>query len=59
VKYELNLLAGLATAFVDDQEVIRDAKLASSYGYVNTLSIRDNLATTGVLYLDNIKIYQA
>jgi len=59
VKYELNLLAGLATAFVDDQEVIRDAKLASSYGYVNTLSIRDNLATTGVLYLDNIRIYQA
>lgn len=59
VKYELNLLAGTTTAYVDGQEVIRDAKLASNYGYVNTLSIRDNLATTGVLYLDNIKIYQA
>jgi len=59
VKYELNLLAGTATAFVDGQEVVRDAKLASNYGYVNTLSIRDNLATTGVLYLDNIKIYEA
>ncbi|MCX7625580.1 MAG: SPOR domain-containing protein [Candidatus Sumerlaeaceae bacterium] len=59
VKYELNLLAGTATAYVDGQEVVRDAKLASNYGYVNTLSIRDNLATTGVLYLDNIKIYEA
>ncbi|MGC8841454.1 MAG: SPOR domain-containing protein [Candidatus Sumerlaeaceae bacterium] len=59
VKYELNLLAGTVTAYVDGQEVIRDAKLASNYGYVNTLSIRDNLATTGVLYLDNIKVYQA
>ncbi len=58
VKYELNLLAGTATAYVDGQEVIRDTRLASNYGYVNTLSIRDNLATTGVLYLDNIKIYQ-
>lgn len=58
VKYVLNLLAGLATAYVDDKEIVRDAKLASNYGYVNTLSIRDNLATTGVLYLDNIKIYQ-
>lgn len=59
VKYELNLLAGTTTAYVDGQEVVRDAKLASNYGYVNTLSIRDNLATTGVLYLDNIRIYEA
>lgn len=59
VKYELNLLSGTATAYVDGQEVVRDAKLASNYGYVNTLSIRDNLATTGILYLDNIIIYQS
>ncbi|GIX45614.1 MAG: hypothetical protein KatS3mg130_2022 [Candidatus Sumerlaea sp.] len=58
VKYELNLLTGLVTAYVDGQEIVREAKLATNPAYVNTLSIRDNLATTGVLYLDNIRIYK-
>ncbi len=46
VKYELNLLTGLVTAYVDGQESVREAKLATNPAYVNTLSIRDNLATT-------------
>ena len=58
LKYDMNLLAGLVTAFVDGKQVVRDAKLPTNPAFVNTLSIRDNLATTGVLYLDNIKIYK-
>ncbi|MBX7247120.1 MAG: SPOR domain-containing protein [Candidatus Sumerlaeaceae bacterium] len=58
IKYDLNLMLGLLTAYVDDQEVVKEAKLATSPNYVNTLSIRDNLATTGVFYLDNIKVYK-
>jgi hypothetical protein len=58
VKYDLNLLAGLVTAYIDSEEVVRDAKLPTNPAFINTLSIRDNLATTGILYLDNIKIYK-
>ncbi|MGI8906878.1 MAG: SPOR domain-containing protein [Candidatus Sumerlaeaceae bacterium] len=56
VKYELNLLIGVVNAFVDEQHVVKDAKLPTIPAYVNTLSIRDNLATTGLFYLDNIRI---
>jgi hypothetical protein len=56
VRYELNLLIGVVNAFVNDQHVVKDAKLPTIPAYVNTLSIRDNLATTGLLYLDNIRI---
>lgn len=58
VKYELNLMVGLVNAFVDDNQIVREGKLPTNPPYVNTLSIRDNLATTGVLYLDNIRIYR-
>lgn len=59
IKYDLNLLAGIVNAYVDGQQVVKDGKLPTNPAYVNTLSIRDNLATTGILYLDNIKIYKA
>lgn len=59
VKYDLNLLAGIVNAFVDGEQIVKDGKLPTNPAYINTLSIRDNLATTGVLYLDNIKIYKA
>lgn len=59
IKYDLNLMAGIVNAWVDDQPVVKDGKLPSNPAYVNTLSIRDNLATTGLLFLDNIKIYKA
>jgi hypothetical protein len=54
--YELNLPAGTVTAYVDGEQVIKDARLPTAPNYVNTLSIRDNLATTGLLYLDNITV---
>jgi tetratricopeptide (TPR) repeat protein len=56
VRYELNLLIGVVNAYVNDEHVVKDAKLPTIPAYVNTLSIRDNLATTGLLYLDNIRI---
>jgi tetratricopeptide (TPR) repeat protein len=59
MKYDLNLMMGVVNAYVDGQQIVRDGKLPTNPPYVNTLSIRDNLATTGVLYLDNIKIYKA
>ncbi|MCX7717283.1 MAG: SPOR domain-containing protein [Candidatus Sumerlaeaceae bacterium] len=58
VKYDLNLLAGIVSAYVDGTQVVKEAKLPTIPPYVNTLSIRDNLATTGVFYLDNIMIYK-
>lgn len=59
VKYDVNLLLGVVNAYVDDAQVVKDAKLATVPAYLNTLSIRDNLATTGLLYLDNIRITRA
>ena len=56
IRFELNLLSGTVTALVDGKQVVRDAKLPSNPSFVNTLSIRDNLATTGVLCLANIQV---
>lgn len=59
VRFDLNLLTGIVSAYVDGDQVVKDAKLPTIPSYVNTLSIRDNLASTGVLYLGNIRIYKA
>ena len=56
IRFEMNLLSGTVTALVDGKQVVRDAKLPSNPSFVNTLSIRDNLATTGVLCLANIQV---
>ncbi|PKO15988.1 hypothetical protein CVU37_11570 [candidate division BRC1 bacterium HGW-BRC1-1] len=56
IRFEMNLLSGTVTALVDGKQVVRDAKLPSNPAFVNTLSIRDNLATTGVLCLANIQV---
>jgi hypothetical protein len=41
---------------VDNDLVADNVKLASPPRSLNSLSIRDNLATLGVLLVDNIKI---
>ncbi len=56
IRFELNLLSGTVTALVDGKQVVRDAKLPANPSFVNTLSIRDNLATTGILCLANIQV---
>ncbi len=59
LKYEIDLVEGLLDAWVDDDQVVKGSKLPVAPEYFNTLSIRDNLATTGTLYLDNIRISEA
>jgi hypothetical protein len=58
LKYDINLLLGTLNAFVNDQQIVKDGKLPTNPAYLNTLSIRDNTNTTGVLMLDGIKIYK-
>jgi hypothetical protein len=57
IKYVVDLTAGKLDSFIDNTRVGRDVPLEPNPGYLNTISIRDNINTTGVLMLDNIKIY--
>jgi len=57
VKYILNLADASVDAFVNDQTVIQNARIPGTPEMMNTISIRDNPATTAVMYLDNVKIY--
>jgi len=58
IKYEIDLNANAVNGYVDGQIVAKGIKLASPPKSINTLSIRDNLATTGILMIDNIKVYR-
>jgi len=56
VRYEIDLVRHIIDGFVDNEPVIVGQRLTSCPDGLNTLSIRDNLATTGVLLLRGIKI---
>ncbi len=56
VRYLINLRTGTVNGYVDNDLVADNIKLASPPRSLNSLSIRDNLATIGVLLVDNIKI---
>jgi hypothetical protein len=56
VRYEIDLVRHIIDGFVDDEPVIVGQRLTSCPDGLNTLSIRDNLATTGVLLLRNLRI---
>lgn len=58
MKYEIDLKSNTVNGFVDGTLVASGVKLATPPPSVNTLSIRDNLATTGILLIDNIRIYK-
>lgn len=58
IKYIINLLEGTVDGYVNDKLIANRIRLATRPKSINTLSIRDNLATTGILYIDNIKIYR-
>ena len=58
IKYEVNLIEGTVDGYMNGKLVVDRARLAGSPQYMNTLSIRDNLATTGIMYIDNLKIYK-
>lgn len=59
IKYIVNLVDGTVDGYVDGVLVANGEKLASCPTSLNTISIRDNLATVGKLMIDNIKIYKA
>jgi hypothetical protein len=57
IKYVVDLTAGKLDSFIDNTRVGRDVPLEPNPRSLNTISIRDNINTTGVLMLDNIKVY--
>lgn len=59
VRLEIDLNSGIVNGYLDNEQVVQDVTLANAPDYINTLSIRDNLATTGTLLLDNIRISEA
>lgn len=59
VRFEVNLHEGTVDAWLDNEQVAAGVALPSNPAYLNTISIRDNLATTGTLLLDNIRISEA
>ncbi|MBN1901703.1 SPOR domain-containing protein [Candidatus Sumerlaeota bacterium] len=59
IKYIVNLIDATVDGYVDGELIANGEKLASCPTSLNTISIRDNLATVGKLMIDNIKIYKA
>jgi hypothetical protein len=58
IKYVVDLNQGKVNGYIDSTHVARDLPLSPNPQMLNTLSIRDNINTTGILLLDNIKVYQ-
>ncbi|MBX3728809.1 MAG: hypothetical protein KF858_06455 [Candidatus Sumerlaeia bacterium] len=59
IRFEIDLPRHLIDGHANEKVIVSGARLNSCPKSINTLSIRDNLATTGVLLIDNIKIYRA
>ncbi|MEO8377385.1 MAG: hypothetical protein ABI579_06915, partial [Candidatus Sumerlaeota bacterium] len=58
MRYLIDLPRNMVDGFVDDKPVAVGVRLPSRPRVVNTLSIRDNLATEGILMIDNIRIFK-
>ncbi|MCX7045677.1 MAG: SPOR domain-containing protein [Candidatus Sumerlaeota bacterium] len=56
VRYDVDLGQGVVSGFVNGKKVADRVALANCPPSINTLSIRDNLATTGVLMIGGIKV---
>jgi len=59
LRFEVDLNNGTIDAYMDDNHIVKGTALTVVPEYINTLSIRDNLATTGTLYLDSIRVSEA
>jgi len=59
IKYLVNLSTGRLSGFVNGETVLDNIRLTNCPRTLNTLSIRDNIPTTGVLLIDNIRITRA
>lgn len=58
IRFHIDLLRGLMDGYLNDDPVALGVRIASRPKSLNTLSIRDNLATEGVLLIDNIRVFQ-
>lgn len=58
IRFEIDLPRHIIDGYVDEKPIAMGTRLNNCPKYVNTLSIRDNLATAGVLLIDNIRIYR-
>lgn len=58
IRFLIDLPRNLVDGYVDDKPVAVGVRLISRPKVINTLSIRDNLATEGLLLIDNIRIYK-
>ncbi len=56
IRFHIDLLRSLVDGYVDDELVASGVRLPSRPKMVNTLSIRDNLATEGILMIANVKV---
>jgi len=56
VRYLIDLHQGVIDGFLDGEQVLAQQTFVNKPTSINTLSIRDNHATTGELLIDNIKI---
>lgn len=59
IKYLVNLSTGRLSGYVNGETVLDNIRLTNCPRSLNTLSIRDNIPTTGVLLIDNIRIARA
>ena len=59
ISMEIDLARAVLDCSIDDDLVMAGHRVPNCPRVLNTLSIRDNLATTGVLLVDNIIIYAA
>lgn len=59
IRYIVDLAAGLVDGYVDDQLIAEGIRMGTLTESLNTLSIRDNSETTGVLYVANLLIAKA
>lgn len=59
VRFVIDLERHIVDAFLDGEPLTLGIRLSSRPDCLNTLSIRDNLATEGILMIDNIEIRKA
>lgn len=59
LRFIIDLPRNLVDGWVDDISVAAGVRLNQAPKVLNTLSIRDNSATTGILMVDNIRVYRA
>ena len=57
VKYVVDLIAGRLNGYLDNTHLVRDLTLQANPESLNMLAIHDNIGTTGVLLLANIRVY--